>query len=227
MKTLVFSLFTLFTLSINAQNELYFSNTPSDSIKISKLDCSHLGISSFSRNNMVPLVSIGYFRELRLSNTVGLIIDTNIKNVLTTRDDFINSPGVNTEFKSSFIDAIHGSFSIEPRWYYGYKNRYLNGKKTVLNSGWFVSLPINYESGSLNDIYPRDMGYGYSLEIPLGILLGNYISASPQIGYRYAFSEKLLCEASLKYSIEIYTSNEYLSENSNTGYLNCKIGYCF
>ncbi len=225
MHTKLFFIFLFLSTTTLMAQEVYFNDTPSDSIKISKLDCIHLGISSFSRNNMLPIVSVGYFRELRLSNTIGLIIDTNIKNVLTTMKTSISSISVDgyMQFNSVFVDAIHGSFSIEPRWYYAYKNRYLNGKKTVLNSGWFVSLPINYESGSLNNDFPND----FSIEIPFGILVGNYISASPQIGYRYALSDKLLCEASLKYSIEIYTSNVPFIENSNKGYLNYKIGYCF
>lgn len=221
----------LFILSLSisysyAQKSKTVTNSTPDSLKTTNLDCIQLNIASLPKNNLIPAISLGYSRELRIYKTLNICLNTELKNIRTMRTDYLITDQSNSNGENVFINAIHATFSIEPRWYFSYKNRVLNNKNTSLNSGWFVSGAVNYESGLLNNIYPDFSLYAYSFHVSDAILTGNYISYCPQVGFRYALFQKLIIEANFKYSIQLYSSNEHMLESGNTPYLNLKIGYC-
>jgi hypothetical protein len=213
MTKYIFSILLLFAvvLHTSAQKEIYFSSTPKDSIKVqsmhgveieSSINTTNL-FSYYDPNNKsfsVPL-GIGYFNEKRISQTMTLITR------ITLTQNFINAGHyVSVKDSMQIYDSLyhfttqkldHYKFeyqltlgiSVEPRWYFSFKNRYQNGK-AKLNSGWFVSTPLSFSTILINTYKPEVVTDSY-----LSYKTYCYIGLSGVLGYRRAISKQWFLEA--------------------------------
>ena len=236
MKQALFTItFLLMFSSIFAQKEVFFSDTSRDSISISKLEGIQFGVS-FLPTYTTPIIEFGYFRELKLSKTISLTVKGSLENIIYKRNHY-------KVYISALMDSVVGdektdtksdfqfSLSLEPRWYFNYVKRHLNGVKTDLNSGWFLGMPVKFRSSifSPQNFFIPQTGYNDLFSPSISVtLLNNEVTVSPQVGYRYALSKKLFIETSVKYSLHIHpVTNIRGFENINFPYLNLNVSYCF
>lgn len=214
MKKLFFFL-VLFQISASlfSQKEVYFADKSRDSISISAIQGIQIGatLSSGYDGLRVP-ASIGYFNELKLGSTTSLILSGNIslvkavKSVTTTyiTNDIGSYPVSNIVYEPAFELDI----KAEPRWYFSYKNRYLTGKDTKLNAGFFLSLPCGISTNPLTKFYPFQLN----------------LSTAASFGYRYAFANNFFIEPAANLGIGI---NFIKVSSPLTPYLSLKAAYTF
>jgi hypothetical protein len=196
-------------LGISAQKEVYFADKIRDSISISSLK----GVSASISTGDVQTISsltFQYFNELKLNGTTSLTLGAGIINSVYIKS--ISYPDGGYYYSSPVIEYGYGiQFNVfaEPRWYFTYKNRYLKGAKTTLNSGWFIGLPLELNTSVLNSDKP----------------FNPHLLVAPTIGYRYALSNKLFIEGQLGCGF-----NNFLGSYYSFGvmpYLKIKAAYIF
>jgi hypothetical protein len=223
-----FSLLFIFTIgithSIFSQKEIFFDNTPKDSVKVKELkgvEIGYTGTSSFTYKNFVNLIIdknfneefaktlnlntfyFNYFKEKRLLNSISLLTQGGFC--------FTYLPLYNY----SSISYLGLTLSAEPRWYYNFYKRYRTGK-CVNNNGSFLALPIEFFS------YTRILKSNNSQD---------YIKVylSPQWGFRKSISNHLIFETIVGGSI---STNDNLLGKTNNGFkisplASLRIGYLF
>jgi len=106
--------------------------------------------------------------------------------------------------------AVSPTIATEGRWYFTYRRRYNNGKKTLLNSAEFLSLQAAYVFKSIAAKGTNDAPASFFLMANLGLqrTWGKHISFELKFGYGIG----------------------YIFENSSFGQggnLNLKLGYVF
>ena len=209
MKLQLIATFIIFSsLSpIFAQQEVFFDNTPKDSISIKSLQYFQVEARNIVRSNLTFPVMIGYAAENKITKSIALITSANIvgggysKPIIVT-DNFYNSGNTLTRTQGQFGTNI--LLNADLRWYFGFKHRYITGHNTLLNSGWFISAPIELSTSTL---------FLEPMKLNLTVI--------PAIGYRIAPSKQFFLEASAGLFLPI------LPKSFGNTQFNLKAGYVF
>ena len=214
MKRILFSLAVLLFVSLNvsAQKEVFFSETPRDSVSISGLQGIYMGPAAFHGGSGVAF-DLGYLNELKLSNTISLMLGSNLYYSKYVKSIIYPDQGTNDNYHYYQPLYIYGngiglSAFAEPRWYFTYVNRAMKGKNLKLNTGWFLGLPLEMNTSILNAVSTP-----FRIELQL----------VPVIGYRYGFSNHFLLEASTGVGISLTD----LPRFQPCSYLRIKAAYTF
>jgi hypothetical protein len=179
-----------------AQQEIFFDNTPKDSIKIQTFSGIEVGYTGKYEPRMFqdlmsgsidPLeyfhsIQLNYFKEYRMFSTVSLILKGGF-GISPTPDFITSSPMDGTILGYKFYNRYGIILSAEPRWYYGLKKRFVDGK-AKLNSGGFFTMPLEYNSYTYPDHYSHVT-----------------IHLSPQWGFREALFSEFFIEGMLGCSL--------------------------
>lgn len=173
-------------ICVNAQKMEYFADKNSEDIKVESLQGMAVtfspvrnGLSSFP-----PPTQISYFNENRIGiqwtlyKAIGL---TNSYHEFTDYSFNVISP--KNSIYSLSVDAL-----IEPRWYFLYRYSASRGKTPKLNSGFFLSFPLEYSVQLLQFIKIKNPAYNYNAYYSV-------INFTPSLGYRYALSDHFLLDA--------------------------------
>jgi hypothetical protein len=166
-----------------AQQEVFFDNTPKDSISIRSFQYIQLEARNIIRSNLAFPTMIGYAAENKITKSIALITSANIvgggyyQPIIVT-DNFYNSGNTLTRTQVQFGTNI--LLNADLRWYFGFKHRYITGHNTLLNSGWFISTPIELCTSTL---------FLEPMKLNLTVI--------PSIGYRIAPSKQFFLEASI------------------------------
>jgi len=209
----LFLLLVFFQVSVTlfSQKEVYFADKPRDSVSISPIQGIQISPRiSFGTLGLNIPVGLGYFNELKLGSTTSLILSGNIQAVKA-----IKSFSIITDYNGYYTGAdivyqtgIKLAVEAEPRWYFDFKNRYMTGKNTKLNSGFFLSLPCEISTNPLAKTYPFQI----------------HLTTSASFGYRHAFSDKFFIESSANLGI---TLSDFKYFSTVSPYLGLKAAYTF
>jgi len=207
-------------------------------------------IQNASHSAINPNIYVGYFNEKRmasswtLNTTVGLncIFYEKPIYVLQTDSSFNGNGGYGSnssrvsymtfngqhyradEYSTGF--ALGLEVGVEPRYYLGFKDRYVLGK-TSLNSGWFLSFPLSFNTNLLQSPEPL-FNQGW---LP-GIFSVN-AAFRPTLGYRRAITKKLFIEGSMGagarmgYGNNTYNYKYYFFGPSLDTQIKLKVAYTF
>ena len=119
---------------------------------------------------MIDLVTVVFREELPILKLQAQSVDLYCQNI-----------GIKNTFQ------VNLEVGVEPRWYWGYKKKYLAGISD-LNSGWYLSFPTLFQTILLNTPEP-------ALKLRL---TPNYFqitaSISPTLGFRQAISKRWFLE---------------------------------
>lgn len=212
--TLIFLI--LLTTSIFGQE----TTNQNDSVKqtyVNSLSGIEIKIDGFSHgyhsgSTISPLL-FNYIKEKSLFKTTSIIF----------RGGFIIIPkSFEQSWKSTIIynPVIKGdlyylnfalNFEVEPRWYWGIKERTLKGKAT-LNSGWFLSLPFlatipfDISYNTIPDGYDLSLFHDYSW---FKDYLRIYFNTGPSVGYRFSPLENCYLEGIIQIIVQNYNIREF------------------
>jgi len=202
---LSFIVIFIFFLSAYSQKEVYFNTKKPEDIKVESLHGFEAGLSllpgdyyygllSFP-NNFNPSLYVGYFHEKRIADCWTLNLTVGLHNIamkspnLQMISDSINGTYIGgLGSKTSYGLALE--LGLEPRWYWGYKSRYQFGK-AQLNSGWFLSFPLLFQTTILHTPEPII----HSGWLPRDYYTGLFIFM-PTVGYRKAVTKQWFLEGS-------------------------------
>ncbi|MDD4992754.1 MAG: hypothetical protein PHR83_11015 [Paludibacter sp.] len=212
-------LLLLVLLPVFGQKEVFFTNIPKDSIKVESMHGISIGseidflstiqnLISNDKSYYIPL-GISYFNENRVAPTITFMSVVGLSAVFSKSHLYTQqSDGT---YYYSFLDPKYtNSYSlqlgagIEPRWYFGYKRRYEQGKAS-LNSGWYLSLPVNAGT-RLIDTNKNNRSSNYINYVGFG--------AGLNLGYRRAISKQWFLEGNvslLGISTALYSINKQLN----------------
>ena len=176
-----------------SQKEIFFNNTPVKDIKVESLQGVEVNFTN-TQSLSNKAIYIGYFNEKRISSEWTLNSTFGLYNVFGTRrileliNDSLNYYIATPNYKNIYTLALGAG--IEPRWYWGYKNRFQSGKAR-LNSGFFLSFPLSVTTTLLQTpdpiFNPKWTPAFFNLNV----------SFIPTVGYRQAISERLFLEGSI------------------------------
>ncbi|MHB9140338.1 MAG: hypothetical protein ACYC25_00495 [Paludibacter sp.] len=200
-----FSFLLIISFCISAQKEVYFNTAKQEDIKVVSMQGIEIGSNfdpstiindiKYNRQSFHIPINIGYFNEKRIAPTLTLISSAEIaygysKSAYSALNDTMYNGNISYIYKTSYSLGLN--LSVEPRWYFSYKNRYTMGR-AMLNSGWFLSLPVSYGITLLSNseyfnkpTWLYDKYYGS-------------LSFSPAFGYRQAITKHLFLEGNIKY----------------------------
>lgn len=196
-----FFIFTLLVFNVSAQKEVFFNTEKPKDIKVASLQGLETRFSllpsgfrySYLPDYYNPSVYIGYFNEKRIADcwilnaTIGLH-NVETKGFILEKDPNGNLYGSSDRFKYNY--ALILELGIEPRWYFGYKKRFQYGK-AQLNTGWFVSFPMLFQTTLLRTPEPL-LNQGWIPNYFTGQLI-----ITPSFGFRQAMSSRLFIEGSV------------------------------
>lgn len=198
-----FLLLVAFLVAINAysQKVIYFSSPKEDSISVKSLNTINLDIASnINKYGISGSFNMGILRESKIGKSSTLLTGLNLIN-----STYRYYPDLdNQQFDIKYM--LQASLYAEPRWYFNYKSRAMNGLNTKLNSSWFIGLPVILSTSDLTEISYFTF----------------HLLTAPVVGFRYAFSEKLYFESAA--GLGIYT--DFVSITP-APYFKARIGYCF
>jgi len=243
MKQFLFTIILMSYLSASAQKEVFFDTLKVKDIKVQQMQGIEIGsglyppnifmiLSAGLKENTIP-ITISYFNEKRIASTWTLISRIKLQNNLSNSPVF-SYDSINHSYEFSSNSPHKTTYSlelgveIEPRWYFGYKSRYQLGK-AQLNSGWYLSLPLQLSSTLIDTFkYPQ----------PENLIVNNNLAnltLSPTIGYRQSVSKQLFLEANLKLAcstLNLYSINNHVNVRYYPAFtlfpeLNFKIAYTF
>ena len=200
-------------LGVSAQKEVYFYTTKPEDIKVESLQ--GLEISSgynpliffrpsyFTDNTFSVPLNMSYFGEKRIAPSWTLTTRIGLTHSFVNQAQyFYTKDSINIRDSIRYYDSQHiGGYQfayrlalnlgIEPRWYVGFRNRYIKAK-AKLNSGFYLSLPITYNAILVNTYKsPEHLTYNSILHD-----YGN-MNISLMLGYRQAISKNWFLEGSL------------------------------
>ena len=175
LKLYVIAVFSVCSsIGIFAQNKASVGSKQSDSISITNLQAVYVGGGiSLRTSGRYSFISIGYLNEVKLSSNKSLILSANILNSIYQNSIYVNNQFI--ESKSAY--GIQLSLAAEPRLYFDFHKQH----SRILNSGWFIGLPVELSSSILNS----DQVFQPSILI------------APSVGYRYALSTTFFLEAAV------------------------------
>ncbi len=199
MKLQLIATFIIFSsLSpIFAQQEIYLDNTPKDSISIKSFQYIQLEARNIVPSNLTFPIMIGYAAENKITKSIALITSASV-----VGGAYYKPENLFTRTQGQFGTNI--LLNADLRWYFGFKHRYITGHNTLLNSGWFVSAPIELSTSAL-------------FLDPLRLNL----TLTPTIGYRIAPSKQFFLEASIGKAIPL------LPKSYGNFQFSLKAGYVF
>lgn len=198
--------FLLVSISAVAQNAVTVDTLKTKNIIVESLRGVEIGSSIYPAdiyNNLInnfkisnTPVTIAYFNEKRIASTCTLIsrfklLGNILYSPVRMSDTIPNGYGSQNDLSYQNTYSLGVGIDVEPRWYYGFKKRYLEGE-AQLNSGWFLSIPLSL-SGTLINTYK--MPYYTYLPKYRNIAL---LAIAPTIGCRYAITKELFIEGNLK-----------------------------
>lgn len=213
----------LVTLSTVAQKAVNVDTHKAKDIKVESLKGFEIGSSIYPAdilNNYInnfkssnTPITLAYFSEKRIASTLTLIsrfrLVGNILNSPVIMYDSIHNgygySGNDLSYQTTY--SLGAGIDIEPRWYFGYKKRYLEGEAR-LNSGWFLSIPLSL-SGTLINTYKMPPLYDFYKYRNFG-----YLSIAPTIGCRQAITKELFIEGNLQLAnrgLDIHTLSDKLT----------------
>lgn len=196
IKLIILVSFLISSLSAFSQKEIYFNATKSEDIKVQTISGFELKMEKkflFDRfdysSSKVFDFNLGYFHEKQLSKSISLIGTIELKSIIgkTKKYQFVDSVSVISNNFTPYY-GINLNLSLEPRWYFGYEKRFQLGK-ALLNSGWFLSLPVRLVPLQVStpyfigDNYPGVIYHRIDLDI------------SPTLGFRQAITKNIFVEA--------------------------------
>lgn len=202
MKKLILLIVLLVAVNTYSQKVIYFSSPKEDSISVKSLNTINLDIASnINTYGISGSFNMGILRESKIGKSTTLLTGLNLLNsTYRYYPDFDNLQQFDTKY------MLQASLYAEPRWYFNYKSRTMNGLNTKLNSSWFLGLPIILSTSDLTETSYFTF----------------HLLTAPVVGFRYAFSEKLYFESAA--GLGIYT--DFVSITP-APYFKARIGYCF
>ena len=143
--------------SLFAQKEVFFADTTNIEESYVQKTIHGLGLNVSAKTNLLgrswDALDLGlrerlfYFHESRLAPTITLNKTAGIMSNIYRDygyeyevDENGNIIFSNNSF-SRLTCMLNAYLSVEPRWYFTQKSRYLQGK-AMLNSGWYLGLPL-------------------------------------------------------------------------------------
>ena len=184
------------TIYCFSQKEIFFANTPKDSISIKSLQYFQVEARNNVPSHLTFPVLIGYAAENKITKSGSLITGANI-----VGGGYYRPENLFTRTQMQLGTSIQ--IYAEPRWYFGFKHRYLTGHNTMLNSGWFISTPIELCTSTLF-LEPMKLN----------------LTLTPSIGYRIAPSKQFFLEASIGRAIPLLPkSYGFIQFNLKAGYV--------
>lgn len=239
-RKLVAIVFILMSIPTFAQREVFFNSSKPEDFKVQSLkgvevQINYNPLSIFSPHRYFNSIAsyAGYFSEKRIAPTmtlgysVGLVGSTLKMPVTNYTYDSISGGyvgfGNSENYKQVFTLGLR--MGVEPRWYWNFKKRAENNK-VKLNSGWFLSMPLNYGYimySSYKPTYPPNYQNTYQNY--------GYLTLKPTIGYRQSITKNIFIEASFGYgfglSLGSYNGkfNPYISDSEPE--LKLKAAYIF
>lgn len=236
MKQFLFTILFLLivTLNISAQREVYFNTVNPENLNVETLKGVELQVgynpleivSPGRYLNQVPYYA-GFFYEKRIAPTMTLgysggIFGSTLKIPVYTYDSI--SGGYFSGYNNSNYQQVYTlglRVGIEPRWYWNFKKR-AEQNRAKLNSGWFLSLPFNYEYSMYTTFRPTYQANSQSY---------GYMTLKPTIGFRQSISKNIFLEGSFGYGISYglgtYNGDFYNYLTSANPELKLKAAYTF
>lgn len=237
MKRHIFStaLLLLFIASVTAQKEVYFNVLKEKDIKVESMNGLEARISlipdAFSIFNLPENYNlafyIGYFSEKRICDVWTLNYSFGIHNVINKmfilqKDSIGNIYGYDNNYKLGYSLLMEAG--IQPRLYLNFKKRYQLGK-TKLNSGWFLSFPLLFQTTLLQTPEPLINQGWFPAEFYGSLIF------TPTLGYRKAFSNRFFIEGNVGAGITsflgIHKSTSYIQFPYFYPSFNIKAAYTF
>lgn len=214
--TLTLCITILVCLQIMAQKELKASD--STVFNVNSLKGVELKIELPYAPYYEPYSSIGaplhfnYVNEKALSSSSTLLLKAgiNIRPGVFYEDTTINfetDPSRKTDYKVAFC-SFGFNIGAEPRWYWNFQKR-AHARKLKLNSGWFLSLPLEINFPQVAMLYGPTIRYEKPDWITEQLII--LYSAGISTGYRFALSDKLYLESSM----EIQASGDRTKNGDN------------
>ena len=144
-----------FCTQLSAQKNKNYTDTITE-LKVNSLKGIGLKIESpyvagYGLGRNMPFF-INYLNERRISSSSTILLKAGV--IITTGVFYEDS--TNNYYQLQYSNSYYGTpnnankvtycafgfnFGVEPRWYWNFKNRALKGK-AELNSGWFLSIPL-------------------------------------------------------------------------------------
>lgn len=239
-RKLVVIVFILTSISTFAQREVFFNSSNPEDFKVQSLKGVELQIgynplsifSPYRNSNSIPFYA-GFFSEKRIAPTMtlgysaGLFGSTYKMPIAHYTYDSISGSyygyGIVGSYTQEYTLGLR--MGVEPRWYWNFKKRAENNK-VKLNSGWFLSMPLNYEYFMYNSYKPT-----YPLNFQNTYQNYGHLTLKPTIGYRQSISKNIFLEASFGYGIGLslanYNGNFYSNLSDSEPELKLKAAYTF
>jgi len=171
MKRILFALTILLSSPmLSAQNTV-----AGDSVSITPLQgvFGGFGLVSQGAQGIKTTLNVGYVNELKLGRTTSLTLSGSVLNSLYAI--YTSTP---FSYPDGYGYGLQLSLGVQPRVYVNdYAGRFAT-TQTNLNSGWYISLPVEINTSILTSTYP----FSPSL----------FVGAA--VGYRYAASRNLILE---------------------------------
>ncbi len=182
-------------MKVTSQKEVFFDNTPKESVAVQKLKGFEIGYTGATRSTFLDLLfnssltdiyqpnevlntfQVAYFREHKLFHSAVVIIKGGLHLTPIKHGSFIHNGFEQTFTGYRYVQYYGFHLTLEPRWYMGFRKRFSMGK-AKLNSGAFLTCPLEY----ICTINPSS-----NIEMCL----------SPQLGFRQALSNHLFIEGNL------------------------------
>ncbi len=176
---------------------------------------------------------LNYINESRItpSTTIllraGVTITPGVFYEDTISNDYM--PDLKTGNKVTYC-SFGFNFGVEPRWYWNYKKRAQKGK-IKLNSGWFLSLPLEISLPLHTMISTPTTYHDYTDQKWITDYFNLFYSLGISVGYRHALSNNWLLEGSFETQamgdLAKYRQYNSLSTVAITPQINIKVLYIF
>lgn len=203
--------FILMSISTFAQREVFFNSSKPEDFKVQSLKGIELQIgynplSIFNSSRYFKSIPYyaGFFSEKRIAPTMTLgysvgLVGSTLKMPIAnpTYDSISGSYSYEFSSNSSYeqIYSVGIRVGVEPRWYWNFKKR-AEQNKARLNSGWFLSMPLNYEYVMYNSYKPN-----YPPNYQSNYQNYGYLTLKPTISYRQSITKNIFIEGSFGYGI--------------------------
>jgi len=188
-------------LNASAQKQTYFSDKSIDSISISTMQGVQIGTSTSLNKISINGGEIGYFNELRLASSLSLILSGNIacsSKIIKSFTYNYDENGYIIGSNLNYTTAINLIVGAEPRWYFSYKNRYIKGRNTKLNTGFYFSLPVTLSTNPFIKEYPFRLNFFAAVSFGYRQAIANNFFVEPSVnlaGLPYSQSFNLAIKA--------------------------------
>lgn len=206
-----------FTFLISyAQKETYFAdktNIPASITNLQGVSAEvemHMYPENYSPRSLFP-VKISYFNEVKIGKTTSVMFTSGLTGLHTILDwsYSVDANGVINPYSYKPTSGLGLQLSVAavPRWYFALNKSISNGKNTKLVSGFYLGLPVELMTTTLNSKTP--------------VQLGLYLK--PSVGYRYSITDNIFVEASAGLLLDIL----HQQNSAKPFCAGLKLGYAF